>query len=172
MGARPGIFSLSGILRGIVGRLVGGLVGIGLCLFWWSLNGGDGERPEPLEKLPAVVMAGDGGDMAIELSVNQAATLYASFFPDSGDTPIEVQQALEPGVHQFETQLPAAAYTSLTAAIHQPGTGAEISWRVEVNGSTVRQDSRRAPMHIDDDGELAVGMDFDSPESAGVYMGD
>jgi hypothetical protein len=153
-------------------------VGVIAMIGWWTFTGGDG-APGGAEvgPLPAVV---DGGGHAIDVSLHTSEPIYfsASFScPESDEEWLEVdgREELAPGDHELSFDVAGECdYAILEAGMEQPPVGAELSWRVEVDGRRWQEERMvlDQPLAPNRAFFLQTGWEDGSLEEMLEYLGD
>lgn len=125
-------------------RAIMPILGLLVCLGWWSLRGDRGGSAA-VSGIPEKVWAGGAGTMAIEVETSGPARLNITF-SEEGDTgkerSIECWERLAPGPHVWQIDLPANAggYVDLTA--EEPAVGAQLRWVVRINDRIVAEETQ------------------------------
>lgn len=140
-------------IKGWVTKTVSSALGLVLFIGWINLKGGDDEvHVEHLTELPAAVFDGGGGVVGIELELNEPAELHATFErwneSDESET-VSVVRVLEPGDHSFEVDLSEDAYAFFQVGMDEPPVGAEMSWRVTLDGELLNEETQRLDEPLD-----------------------
>lgn len=125
-------------------KLVFGVIGLALLLGYWSFFGDDHNqgKTDTLSTLPVSIFEADAKRLVMSITLNQPGILYADFSRGEEETEtINVEQKLAPGTHELETRLSKSlSYGYVQVSIPEPTVGAKLSWKVEYNYTTIRED--------------------------------
>lgn len=147
-------------------KVVSTVLGVIVCLAWWTLTGHGGSDFDQFSEIPGVVFEGGGGALAIEATVNQPAELRATFSrridEETGEEEgIHVHQPLAAGTHHFETNVPAGVYIYLEIGVPEAQPGARIEWSVKVDGKGVVNESESLEEPLRSGYAFFVQLEFD-----------
>lgn len=127
-------------------KVVSTVLGVIICLGWWTLTGSGESNLDQVSEMPDVVLSGGGGVLEIEATVNQPAVLRATFSrqvdEETGEEEgINVEQPLAAGTHHFRTDVADGLYTYLEIGIPEAQPGAAIEWTVSAGGKRIVHES-------------------------------
>jgi hypothetical protein len=161
-------------IKGWVTKAITSALGLVLFIGWISVTGGDDEgHVEQLAELPAAVFDGGGGMVGIELELNEPAELHATFERwdenDESET-VSVVRSLEPGDHSFEVDLSEDAYAFFQVGIDEPPVGAEMSWRVTLDGELLTEETQQLDKPLDPRYAFALIYEIEDVVGLAAYL--
>ncbi len=160
-------------LKRMAGKAVMAVLGLVLWASWVTLTGGgDSTEVQELSELPPVVFDGGGGTFEIEVEVDQAAQLTASFERWNGEDASELvssSQPLAPGEHHFAVEVPEATYGYFEIGVPEAEVGAEIAWTLRLDGAVLQQEEVELEQPLDPNHAFFVNFEFDEIEELRQY---
>lgn len=160
-------------LKRMAGKAVMTVLGLVLWIGWMTLRGdGDSTEVQKLAELPPIVFEGGGGTFEIDVEVDQAAQLTASFERWNGEDASELvssSQPLAPGEHHFSVDVPEATYGYFEIGVPEAEVGAEITWTLRLDGEVLQEEEVELEQPLDPDHAFFVNFEFDEIEELREY---
>lgn len=147
-------------------KLITSVVGVAIALAWFSFSGGGGDYKE-LKRLPETVFDGGSGELTFEFKTNQPADLWATFerySDDDSDEEIAVRREFTPGRYERTVDVGPDTYVYFELKIEEPKVGAEIDWKVYLDGKEVMRESLELDEPLEDGYAFFVQFEADSIE--------
>jgi len=107
---------------------------------------GSGDR-NVVSELPGTVFEGGGGELKLQVDVNQPSRLSATFarYDDEGEDErrIDVVEDIQPGAHALSVDVSPDTYVYLELGVPAASVGAELNWVVTLDGREVQRENDR-----------------------------
>ena len=146
------------------------ILGVVVCLVWWSIRGGDGGG-DTVEGIPEKIWEGGAGTMTIDVETSGPARLNltcSQSLPDDEERHIECWEQMDAGTHSWTIDIPAGGggYIDLTA--EEPAVGARLSWVVRVNDMVVAEEAQTLDQPLEPNYAFGLQVFMDDYATASV----
>lgn len=163
-------------VRKAVRRILFGVLGLVICFGYLHFtSGGSDDDYVEIAKLPAVVFEGGGGVLELEIDLNQAGELHASFSQledeDTGEEMVlNVNQDLKAGKQRLAVDVPKDTYGYFEVSIPNATAGAEIAWTVWLDGEQIGSEEIALHEPLKPGYAFFIQLEFDDVDQLSDYM--
>lgn len=146
------------------------ILGMVVCLAWWSIRGGDGGG-ETVRGIPQKIWEGGAGTMTIDVETSGPARLNitcSQALEGDEERSLECWAEMEAGTHSWTIELPAGGggYIDLTA--EEPAVRARLGWTVRVNGEIVAEETQTLDKPLEPNYAFGLQVFMDDYSTASV----
>ena len=146
------------------------VLGLVVTLVWWSIHD-SGSDTATAAKIPVRVWNGDAGAVVVEVETSVAAQMRASFYEDETGMnedarSLETWEDIGVGTRTWSIGVPARVGGTLELSAVDPEPGAQLRWRILVNGEVVREETETLEQALAPGYGFFLQAEFDDYASA------